>query len=77
MCAVLVSRGGDQHAEARDALRRYARSAQLPTDRVRFAHVYMDVQKQFVEALAAAGMFFHSKLFESIFKNMLDVHFFQ
>lgn len=56
LCAVLVSRVGAQHAGARDALRRYARSAQLPTDRVRFAHVYMDVQQQFVQALAAAGI---------------------
>jgi DnaJ homolog subfamily C member 16 len=55
LCAVLVTRHGDQHDGARAALRHYIRTVQFPSDRVRFAHVYMDVQKQFVESLAAAG----------------------
>lgn len=55
LCAVLVSKEGIDHEDARATLRDFVRNSQLPQDRIRFAHVYMDVQQQFIESLASSG----------------------
>jgi len=52
LCVVLVSENTPYHDEPRQALREFAQEAPYSTERVRFAYVFQERQKEFVSALA-------------------------